>query len=61
MSTVGELFAPGFINGRHRGRIKGETFEKMAKALGVDSLRYLDVEDLAETIGCGEEELCLGW
>lgn len=60
MSTVGELFAPNFIKGQSRGRIKEETFAAMARALAVESLRYLDVADLARTIGCSGDTLCLG-
>ncbi|MYA24653.1 MAG: amidophosphoribosyltransferase, partial [Gemmatimonadetes bacterium] len=60
MSTLGELFAPKFLKGRRGGRVRNETLAEMARALGVDSLRYLDVADLAETIGCDEGELCLG-
>lgn len=60
MSTLGELFAPEFLKGRRGGRVRNETLAEMARALGVDSLRYLDVADLAETIGCDEGELCLG-
>jgi len=32
----------------------------MAKALGVDSLRYLAVQDLGHCIGVEEDSLCLG-
>ena len=32
----------------------------MAKDLGIDSLRYLPVSDLATTIGVEDEGLCLG-
>jgi len=60
MSTVGELFASAFSKGQRGGRIKPEAFAAMAKALSVDSLRYLDVGDLAKTIGCGSDTLCLG-
>ena len=57
---LGELFTPDFLNGHYRGRLKAETLVEMAVALGVDSLRFLEVVDLVETIGCKEGELCLG-
>ncbi len=60
LSTLGELFKLNFLIGRYRGLLKVETLVEMAAALGVDCLRFLDVEDLAETIGCKEGELCLG-
>ena len=60
MSTLDELFAPSFVNGRYKGKLNKKELAAMAKVLGVDSLRYLDVADLAPTIGCKEESLCLG-
>ncbi len=60
MSTLGELFAPDFLNGRYRRRLKAETLVEMAAALEVDRLRFLKVVDLAKTIGCKEGELCSG-
>jgi len=60
MSTLGELFAPGFAPSRYNGRPSAEMQAEMAKALGVDSLRYLNVSDLAPCIGCEENSLCRG-
>lgn len=60
MSTVGELFAPNFVNGRYKGNPTPDTLKKMAAALGVDSLRYLPVDQLGPTIGVDNDSLCLG-
>ncbi|NKB72733.1 MAG: amidophosphoribosyltransferase [Candidatus Latescibacteria bacterium] len=60
MSTMGELFAPPFIKGRYKGRLNKATLAAMAKALEVNSLRYLDVDDLARAIDCEADSLCLG-
>jgi amidophosphoribosyltransferase len=59
MSTLDELFAPKFLGGRYRGKLSEKELAEMAKVLEVDSLRYLDVADMAPTIGCKEESLCL--
>ncbi len=55
MSTVDELFAPKFLQGR---QLTPEVQAEMAKALEADSLRYLPVESIARAIGYEEEELC---
>ncbi len=60
MSTLSEFFAPKFLNRRYKGHLRAQELARMAGVLGVDSLRYLDVADLAPAIGCGEESLCLG-
>ena len=60
MSTLDELFAPSFIKGRYRGRLTKAALAAMARALGVDSLRYLEVDDLPQAIDCDSESLCLG-
>ncbi len=60
MSTLGELFAPRFINARYDGRPANAALARMAEALGVDSLRYLAVEDLGPCIGIDGGSLCLG-
>jgi amidophosphoribosyltransferase len=59
MSTLGELFAPRFINGSYRGKLSPAAAARMAKALGVDSLRYLDVDDVGLCIQKDQAELCL--
>ena len=60
MSTLDELFAPRFVAGRYDGRPGDETFARMAKNLGVDSLRYLTVPDMGACIGGDGGSLCLG-
>ncbi len=60
MSTVGELFAPNFVNGRYQGNPTPGALKKMATALKVDSLRYLPVKQLGPTIGVEADSLCLG-
>jgi len=60
MSTLGELFAPRFVGRRYRGPLDDRTATRMAKALGVHSLRYLTVPDMEQCIRIGSERLCLG-
>ncbi len=60
MSTLDELFAPTFIRGRYIGVPSEEQLAKMAKALKIDSLRYLYVEDLAPCLEAADDSLCVG-
>jgi amidophosphoribosyltransferase len=60
MSTLGELFASRHVPASYAGRLAPATAAAMARALGVDSLRYLGVEDLPDCIGLGLKGLCLG-
>jgi amidophosphoribosyltransferase len=55
MSTVDELFAPKFLQ---HGQFTQESQNKMAEALGCDSLRYLPVESIARAIQMREDQLC---
>jgi len=55
MSTIGELFAPGFLND---GPLSEEVQEEMARELGADSLRYLPVESVARAIEFDSDQLC---
>ena len=55
MSTVDELFAPKFLQGRE---LDEEVHAEMAAVLGADSLRYLPVEAIARAVGFKREELC---
>jgi amidophosphoribosyltransferase len=55
MSTVGELFAPGFMAGHV---ITPDEEQAMADAIGATSLRYLPVEALANCVGLPGESLC---
>jgi len=60
MSTLGELFAPRHIRGRYNGRVPAKTSARMAAALGLDSLRYLDVDDLGSCLQIDGQLLCKG-
>lgn len=62
MSTRNELFAPTYLpkQGPYRGVLSNETLDKMAKELGVDSLRYLEVGDLGPCLQQNQKDLCLG-
>jgi amidophosphoribosyltransferase len=55
MSTVGELFAPAFLEGR---RLTDEIEAEMAEDLGADSLRYLPIDSIARSIGLDADQLC---
>lgn len=55
MSTIDELFAPGFLDG---GPLTDEVQRKMAASLGCDSLRYLPVESIARAIELPADHLC---
>jgi amidophosphoribosyltransferase len=54
MSTVSELFAPRFADGRPAE----EVYAEMARDLGADSLRYLPIESVARAINRPADELC---
>ena len=55
MSTINELFAPRFMQGRP---LTEEIQAEMAASLGADSLRYLPVESIARAIGFDSDQLC---
>ncbi len=55
MSTIGELFAPRFLQ---EGALSLEAEAQMAEAFGADSLRYLPVDSVARAIGLPAESLC---
>ena len=55
MSTIGELFAPPFLQG---GSLTPEIEARMAKKLGATSLRYLPVESIPRAIGFEPGQLC---
>jgi amidophosphoribosyltransferase len=60
MSTIPELFAPKYIKGRYAGTLTDKSLSAMSKELGIDSLRYLSVDDLPRTIELSDGGLCLG-
>ena len=55
MSTVDELFAPAFMDD---GPLTDEVQQKMAAALGADSLRYLPVTSIAHAVEKPADVLC---
>ncbi len=60
MSTLSELFAPKFISPRYDGTPSEKMLGKMAKALSLDSLRYLSVADLGPCLNIDGRALCTG-
>jgi len=60
MTTINELFAPRHIKKPYPARLPAGTAERMARELGVTSLRYLGVDDLAGCIGADVNGLCEG-
>lgn len=55
MSTIGELFAPPFVEA---ARSTPEMFAAMADEIGADSLRYLPVEAIARAVAKPASQLC---
>ena len=55
MSSVTELFAARFVNGRG---LSPEAEREMADELGCDSLRYLPVEAISRAIAFPPDHLC---
>jgi amidophosphoribosyltransferase len=55
MSTLGELFAPRFIDS---GPLGPADEAQMARQLGADSLRYLPVEAIGRAVSLGAGSLC---
>jgi amidophosphoribosyltransferase len=60
MSTLGELFAPRFLPKRYKGLPTEAMQAEMARALGVDTLRYLRVDDLGHCLQVDGDSLCTG-
>jgi amidophosphoribosyltransferase len=60
MSTRSELFAPPFTPDNYAGIPEPAMLGEMAQALGVDSLRYLGVPDIAASLQAGVDTLCTG-
>ena len=55
MSTIGELFAPKFLE---NGILTEEGQDRMARQLGCDSLRYLPIDSIARAIELPSSHLC---
>ncbi|MCY2930237.1 MAG: amidophosphoribosyltransferase [Planctomycetota bacterium] len=60
MSTLGELFAPPFCPRGYTGDPSPAMLAQMAKALKINSLRYLAVSDLGPCLGIDGDSLCKG-
>ena len=60
MSTFAELFAPAFVPRRYDGNCSDAVHAKMARALGVDTLRYLQARDLGKCLQMDPRNLCTG-
>jgi amidophosphoribosyltransferase len=56
MSTMGELFAPKYLQGAMEPT--REILAAMARDLGCDSLRYLPIASIAKAIGLAADRLC---
>jgi len=60
MSTFQELFAPRYTPPGYKGSPTPQMLAKMAKALNVNSLRYLEVSDLGPCIQIDGRKICTG-
>ncbi|HWB00436.1 MAG TPA: amidophosphoribosyltransferase [Pirellulales bacterium] len=55
MSTIGELFAPRFLD---QGQLTEAGQAQMAEQLGADSLRYLPIDSIARALGFDDDQMC---
>jgi len=60
MSTLGELFAPPLVGRNYDGLPSPQALAKMARALKVETLRYLNVDDLGPCLNMDGSTLCKG-
>jgi len=60
MSTTKDLFASAYIKPGDPLEPTPEILDAMAKEIGVDSLRFVPVRRVAESIGLPESDLCMG-
>jgi len=60
MSTFKELFAPRYVQAGYNGNAPPEMLARMARDLGVNSLRYLHVNDLGPCIQIDGRRICTG-
>ena len=60
LSTPGELFAADRLGTGRATDLTADVLHVMARDLGVDSIRYLSIEDTAAALGVDEDSLCLG-
>ena len=55
MSTIGELFAPKFMEGTN---LTPDVERRMSERIGADSLRYLPIESIARCVDMPSDSLC---
>ncbi len=58
MSTFTELYATAFMEGYDD--LCDDNLDRMARSLGVDSLRYASVAEVCQASGLNQDELCFG-
>jgi len=59
MSSLGELYAPEFLDAPSTGKIPDEAAERIATDVGADSVTYLPIDLIPKCIGLSRERLCL--
>jgi amidophosphoribosyltransferase len=60
MSTIGELFGPKYLKSPiPHAPLPAEDMQHMAEFMGADSLRYLPVESVPDSIGLPFDHLCM--
>ena len=59
MPTIGELYAPAFLNGQRDDDLSPQTLERMAAGIGADSLIYLSTKRLVKAVGLPKKNLCM--
>ena len=60
MPTIGELYAPAFLNGGQRDEdLSPQMLERMAAGIGADSLIYLSAKRLVKAVGLPKKNLCM--
>jgi amidophosphoribosyltransferase len=60
MSTFKELFAPRYVRAGYDGNPTRAMLARMARDIGVNSLRYLNVDDLGPCIRIDGRRICTG-
>ena len=60
LPTIGELYAPAFLNGGQRDDdLSPQMLERMAAGIGADSLIYLSAKRLVKAVGLPKKNLCM--
>lgn len=60
MSTLDELIAPRYTPARYTGEPTADMLKKMARALNIDSIKFLPVSALGQAIDVDLDSLCVG-